>query len=72
VNNQNSLPFIQFWGIPYGSPYNALDLVSGGMSTVGHVSAVMQMPSGGDGFILSHSATYYWASPPPDYLISSA
>ena len=70
VDLENNLPFIRFFGVAGGSPYNALFLPAA-MTTVGHVSAVMRVSAGGNGFILSSSGTIFWHSDPGSRLITS-
>ncbi|HEV7620666.1 MAG TPA: arabinofuranosidase catalytic domain-containing protein, partial [Flavisolibacter sp.] len=60
INRENGIPFIRFFTTP---SYNSLNLAAG-MTTVGHVSAVHLFASGGDGFILGHTGSYYWHSDP--------
>lgn len=67
VNKANGQPFIRFYTT---SSYNSINLASQ-MTTVGHVSAVLQLSSSGDGFILSHTSAYYWHSNAPTFLINS-
>jgi len=69
IQTENSKPFIRFYGttgtvsVP-SSVYNSLNLAST-LSTNGQISVVNKFASGGDGFILSHSSTYYnWHSDP--------
>jgi hypothetical protein len=62
INRENTRPFIQFWGYPH-TALNSLALATQ-MTTVGHVSSVMKLASGGYGFILAHSSVYYWHSNP--------
>jgi len=69
IRRVSTRPFIGFYGIAGGS-YNALTLPSA-MTTVGHVSSIMQFAPGGYGFILSHSSAYYWHSNPGTNLFYS-
>jgi hypothetical protein len=68
INRENGQPFIRFYGS--GTAYNSLNLATA-MNTVGHVSAVIRLMSGGDGFILSYTNGYNWHSNPPSYLINN-
>jgi len=68
IYRENAQPFIRFFGS--GTNYRSINLAAD-MTTVGHVSAVMKFSSAGDGFILSHTADYYWHSNPPSVLINS-
>jgi hypothetical protein len=69
IYRENDQPFIRFFGTG-GADYRSLNLAAD-MTTVGHVSAVLRFSSTGDGFILSHTADYYWHSEPYTALINS-
>jgi hypothetical protein len=67
INREQSKPFIRFWGV-VSTSYNSLNL-STGMTTAGHVSAVIRFIAGGYGFLLSHTGAYRWHSSPGNSMI---
>jgi hypothetical protein len=69
INREQNKPFIRFWGV-VSTSYNSLNL-STGMTTVGHVSAVVRFIAGGYGFILSHTGAYRWHSTPGNNMIDA-
>lgn len=69
INREQNKPFIRFWGV-VSTSYNSLNL-STGMTTVGHVSAVVRFIAGGYGFILSHTGAYRWHSTPGSNMIDA-
>lgn len=67
IDMENSRPFIRF----FKTSVNWLKLAAD-MTTTGHLSIVNKFASGGDGFILGHSTTYYyWHTNPPSFLLHS-
>jgi hypothetical protein len=71
ISRVKGQPFIAFFGTIGSAANNNLALASA-MTTVGHLSAVIQLAPAGDGFVLSNTGVYYWHSNPPTNLISSA
>lgn len=69
INREQNKPFIRFWGV-VATSFNSLNLATG-MSTVGHVSAIVRFIAGGHGFILSHTGAYRWHSTPGNYMIDA-
>jgi hypothetical protein len=59
---ENTKPFIRFLGV-YNSSYTTLKLAST-FGTTAHVATVNKFVSGGDGFLLGSSSTFYWHSNP--------
>lgn len=68
---ENSKPFIRFFGLIGNSLFNSLNLATE-MTTSGHIAVVNKFATGGDGFVLGHTGSYYWHSSPPNNLIETA
>lgn len=67
IDTENSRAFIRF----FKTSVNWLKLAAD-MTTTGHVSLVNKFASGGDGFVLGHSTTYYyWHTNAPNFLLHS-
>jgi len=68
IDMENSRPFIRFFGTMNSSNYKSLELAAD-MTTVGFVAVVNKFASGGDGFLLGHTGSYYWHTNPPGALV---